>query len=133
VPALGYFDDGDVLEAAPMIRVGVGFGRDRVVGMPAFVDTGSDLCLFPSALTRGMESERGEPMATLEMADGRRVIAPIVYPSVTVGDIRETAVASAILRGAPAILGRSFLNRLDLRIVAARGLVRLQRLRGSRD
>jgi predicted aspartyl protease len=112
-----------------MVRVGVGFGRDRVVVMPAFVDTGSDLCIFPADLVRGLAAEKGEPVVVLEMADGRTVPAPIVYPSVTAGDIRETAVASALLPDAPAILGRSFLNRLDLRVVAMRGLVRLDVVR----
>lgn len=124
--ARGYFDEGQGLAEAPMVRVGVGFGRDRVVGMTAFVDTGSDLCIFPAELTQGLAPEKGEPWVVLEMADGREVPAPVVYPSVTVGDLRETAVASAILPGASAILGRSFLNRIDLRVVAARGLVHLQ-------
>lgn len=131
--ALGFFDEGQGLSPAPMVRVGVGFGRDRVVGMAAFVDTGSDLCVFPAAFTRGLAPEKGEPVVVLELADGRRVAGPLVYPSVTAGDLRETAVASTILPDAPAILGRSFLNRLDLRVVAARGLVRLETVRDSRD
>src|SRR2546422_2885221 len=129
MPAVGFFDDGQGLAAAPMIRVGVGFGRDRLVGMPAFVDTGSDICLSPASRTRGLAADRGEPIVELEMADGRTVFAPLVYPSVTAGDIRESAVASAILPDAPAIIGRSFLNRLDLRIVAPRRLVRLEIVR----
>ncbi len=131
--AFGYFNEGQAIAAAPMIRIGVGFGRDRVVGMPALVDTGSDLCVFPASLAQGLAPERGEPVAILEMADGRTVAAPLVYPSVTAGNLRETEVASAILPGAPAILGRSFLNRLDLRIVATRRLVRLQSVRESQD
>jgi len=133
VQAFGYFDEGQAIAAAPMMRVGVGFGRGRVVGMPALVDTGSDLCVFPASLAQGLAPEKGEPVVILEMADGRTVAAPLVYPSVTTGNIRETEVASAILPDAPAILGRSFLNRLDLRIVATRRLVRLQSVRESQD
>jgi predicted aspartyl protease len=133
VQAFGYFNEGQAIAAAPMIRVGVGFGRDRVVGMPALVDTGSDLCVFPASLAQGLAPEKGEPVVILELADGRTVTAALVYPSVTAGNLRETEVASAILPDAPAILGRSFLNRLDLRIVATRRLVRLQSVRESKD
>lgn len=132
MPVLGFLDEGQGLVAAPMMRVGVGFGRDRVVGMPAIVDTGSDLCVFPAALVGGLAPEKGEPMIILEMGDGRRVPAQLAYPSVTAGDIRETAVASAILPDASPIIGRSFLNRIDLRIVAAHGLVRLGAVRDPR-
>src|SRR5437867_3604185 len=82
-------------------------GRDRVVGMPALVDPGSDLCVFPASLAQGLAPEKGEPVVILEMADGRTVDAPLVYPSITAGNLRETEVASAILPDAPAILGRS--------------------------
>jgi len=132
VQAFGYFNAGHAIAAAPMIRIGVGFGRDRVVGMPALVDTGSDLCVFPASLAQGLAPEKGEPVVILEMADGRTVDAPLVYPSITAGNLRETEVASAILPDAPAILGRSFLNRLDVHLTAAQDLVRLRTLRHSR-
>ena len=69
--AFGYFNVGHVIAAAPMIRIGVGFGRDRVVATPAIVDTGSDLCVFPASLAQGLAPEKGEPVVILEMADGK--------------------------------------------------------------
>ncbi len=130
--ARGFFETAGGLNAAPMLRVGIGFGRGLVVAASALIDTGADVCVFPTSLFPWPVPGRGEPDSVLEMADGTRATAPIRYPSVTAGDIRETAVASAILPDVPPILGRSFLNRFDLRVAASRGLVRLETVRGSR-
>jgi len=124
--ARGCFERGSGLTATPKVRVGVGFGPDRVAGTSALVDTGSDLCLFPASLFPWRISERGEPDVEIEIADGSVFPATLSYPSVTVGDIRETEVASVILPNVPPILGRSFLNRCALRISARHDLVHIR-------
>lgn len=127
--ASGFFSEEHGVTQAPVIRIGVGFGRGQVVGTTAIIDTGSDLCVFPASLFRWEIPARGELEAQLEMADGTLVPAPVRYPSVTAGGIREVAVASVVLPVSPPILGRSFLNRVDLRVAARLGLVRLHTVR----
>ncbi len=124
--ARGFFAGDAGLTPAPKLRVGVGFGRGRVVATSALIDTGADVCVFPASLFPWPVPERTEPGIVLEMADGTQAHAPLLYPSITAGDIRETAVASAILPDVPPIIGRSFLNRLALRITAVRDLVHLR-------
>ena len=131
--ARGFFERGEGLTAAPKVRIGVGFGRDRVVATSALVDTGSDLCIFPPSLFPWRIPDKGEPDVLLEMGDGRTLPASLRYPSVTVVEIREAAVASALLPEAPAILGRSFLNRCAIRVSAPHGLVHLRRVSGPRE
>jgi len=51
----------------------------------------------------------------------------VYYPTVTVGTIRLEGVASAVLPGAEALLGRSFLNECEVFLSARRDVVRLRR------
>jgi len=129
--AQGSYAEGEGITLAPKLRIGIGFGRGSVVGTSALIDTGADVCVFPSSLFRFSLVEKGEPVV-VEIADGTRVASRILYPSITAGDIRETGVASVILPGAVPIVGRSFLNRLAVRLTAAQDLVRLRTLKGSR-
>jgi hypothetical protein len=130
--ARGFFERGTELTSAPKLRVGIGFGRDRVAAATAFVDTGSDLCLFPPSLFPWPLPAVRVPRVLLELADQSVVEASIHFPNITAGDIREPAVPAAILPDAPPILGRSFLNRLALRMAAAQDLVHLRTLRRGR-
>ena len=123
--ARGFYADRGGLAAAPLVRIGIGFGRGSVVGTAALIDTGADVCVFPSTLFRFPLRERGEPDLMVEMADGSRIAARVLYPSITAGEIREREVASVVLPNTVPILGRSFLNRLALRLTAARNFVRL--------
>ncbi len=129
--ARGFYAEDEGVTRAPKVRVGIGFGRGSVVGASALVDTGADVCVFPSSLFRFPLVEKREPDIVVEMADGTRLATRILYPSITAGDIRETGVASVILPVVVPIVGRSFLNRLAVRLVARRGLVHLGTLRGS--
>ena len=129
--ARGFYSDDEGATPAPMVRIGIGFGRGNVVGASALIDTGADVCVFPASLFRFRIREKGEPII-VEMADGTRVSSRILYPSIAAGDIRETGVASVILPDAVPIVGRSFLNRLEVRLTAARDLVRLATFRGAR-
>jgi predicted aspartyl protease len=124
--ARGFYAQRGGLAAAPLVRIGIGFGRGSVVGTAALIDTGADVCVFPSTLFRFPVREKGEPDLVLEMADGSRIPARVVYPSITAGDIREREVASVVLPNTVPILGRSFLNRLAVRLTAALNLVRLE-------
>jgi len=124
--ARGLYAGGEGLTPAPVVRVGIGFGRGNVVGATALIDTGADVCVFPPSLFRFPVAEKGEPDFVVEMADGTTVSTRILYPSITAGDIRETEVASVILPRSVPIVGRSFLNRLAVRLTAARGLVHLR-------
>ncbi len=130
--ARGFYAQGEGITPAPKLRVGVGFGRDNIVGASALVDTGADVCVFPSSLFPFRLAEKREPDIVVEMADGSWVAAPVVYPSITAGDIRELGVASVVLPNATPIIGRSFLNRLAVRLTAASGLVHLKALQDAR-
>jgi len=124
--ARGRFELGEGLTDAPMVRVGIGFGRDRVVSTSAVVDTGADVCVFPSELfpwaLSGVRS--GEILVQSVWGDSRPAI--VYYPAITVGSIRVDGVASVVFAGVEALLGRSFLNRLELRISALKDLVLLR-------
>jgi hypothetical protein len=122
----GFYAEGEGLTPAPLVRIGVGFGQGSVVGTAALIDTGADVCVFPSTLFRFPLREKGEPDLIVEMADGSRVASRVLYPSITAGDIREREVASVVLPDTVPILGRSFLNRTALRLTAARNLVHLR-------
>lgn len=130
--AQGFYAEGEGLTSAPHVRIGVGFGRGNVVGTAALIDTGADVCVFPSSLFPFPLREKGEPDLVVELADGSWISARLLYPSITAGDIREREVASVVLRDAVPILGRSFLNRLAVRLVASRGLVHLAASRPDR-
>ncbi len=130
--ARGFFAQGEGVTRAPKVRIGIGFGRGSVVGTSALIDTGADVCVFPSSLFRFPLVEKREPDIVVEMADGRRVATRILYPSITAGDIRESGVACVILPDAVPIVGRSFLNRLSVRLTALQDLVHLRTIRGSR-
>ena len=130
--ALGFYQSDERVTPAPKVRIGIGFGRGNVVGASALIDTGADVCVFPSSLFRFPLGEKGEPDVVVEMADGTRVATRILYPSITAGDIRETAVPTVILPRSIPIVGRSFLNRLAVRLTAERGLVHLRTLGRSR-
>jgi len=128
--ARGFYAEGEGLTPAPRIRVGIGFGRGYVVGTSALIDTGADVCVFPSSLFRFHIASKGEPDIVVEMADGSQVATRVLYPSVTAGDIREPGVASVILPDAVPIIGRSFLNRMAVRLTAKHDLVRLTTVSG---
>jgi len=130
--ARGFYAEGDGLTLAPKLRVGIGFGRGSVVGASAIVDTGADVCAFPSSVFPFPLSEKREPDIVVEMADGSLVPAQILYPSITAGDIRERGVASVVLPHTVPIVGRSFLNRLAVRLTAQRGVVHLMTLEGPK-
>jgi predicted aspartyl protease len=126
VEARGYYSEREGLYPAPLIRIGVGFGRGSVVGTAALIDTGADVCVFPTHLFRFPLREKGEPELVVELADGSRIAARLLYPSITAGNIREREVASVVLPKTVPTLGRSFLNRLAVHSTAARNLVRLR-------
>ena len=128
--ARGFFERGDELTSAPRLRVAIGFGPDRVAGATALVDTGADICVFPASLFPWPLPGTEAPDVTLTMGDGITLDTTLRFPSITAGDIREIGVPSAVLPGATPILGRSFLNRLALRITAAQGLVHLRTVSG---
>jgi len=130
--ARGSYAEGEGISLAPKLRVGIGFGRGSVVGASALVDTGADVCAFPSSLFPFRLAEKREPDVVLEMADGSWVPSQVLYPSITAGDIRERGIASVILPGGVPILGRTFLNRLAVRLTAQYGLVHLRTLKGLR-
>ncbi len=111
--------------AAPIVHVGVGFGRDRVFATAAVVDTGADVCLFPPELVAGPIPPAPTEPVFVEVADGSRVPTTCHYPAITVGDIRIEGVATVFLDGEP-LLGRSFLNRCEVRLIAQDGLVLLR-------
>jgi predicted aspartyl protease len=112
---------------APVIRIGVGFGRDRVFTTPALVDTGSDVCVFSSELVRWPLPEGPVADMLMETAGGNRFPATCYFPAITVGDIRIEGIATVLLEGAGAILGRSFLNLCEVRLSAQDGRVLLRR------
>ena len=124
--ARGRFERGEGLTVAPMVRVGVGSGRDRVVSTSAVVDIGADVCAFPSELfpwaLSGVRS--GAILVQDVWGDSRPAI--VYYPAITVGTIRVNGVASVVSAGVEALLGRSFLNRVEVRLSAPRNLVLLR-------
>ena len=124
--ASGFYEQGEELTPVPTVRVGVGFGPGKVVAFAAVLDTGSDVCIFPEESFRGMTL--GEPAALLEVRPfgATPFGAPARLPSVTAGDLRETAVISVLVPGADPVIGRSFLNRCRLELDARSGLVRLE-------
>jgi len=95
--ASGFYAEGEGLTPAPFVRIGVGFGRGNVVGTAALIDTGSDVCVFPSSLFRFPLRQAGELDVLVEMVDGSQISARLLYPSITAGDIRERVVASVVL------------------------------------
>ena len=124
--ARGRFEPGEGLTEAPRVRVGIGFGRDRVVSTSAVVDTGADVCVFPSELfPRALSGVRSRAILVQNMWGDRRP-ATVCYPAITVGTIRVNGVASVVFAGVEALLGRSFLNRLEVRLSAPKDLVLLR-------
>ena len=124
--ARGRFERGEGLTDAPRVRVGIGFGRDRVVSTSAVVDTGADICLFPEALFPWPLAGVRSSGMILQSAGGDEQPATVYYPAITVGAIRHLGVASAVLLGAEALLGRSFLNRLEIHLKARADVVVLR-------
>lgn len=124
--ARGGFERGEGLTAAPTVRVGIGFSRNRVASTSAIVDTGAEVCLFPKELFPWTLSGVRSGGMILETAGGDARPITVYYPSITVGTIRLLGVASAVLPGSPSLLGRSFLNRLDIRLAAQKNLVVLR-------
>ncbi len=123
----GRFVRGEGLLPAPRVRAGVGFGRDRVAAASAIVDTGADVCVFPGEiLHRDLSGLRSCEMVLTSVGD-EEYPATVYYPTVTVGTIRVEGVASAVLPGADALLGRSFLNECEVFSSARRDVVRLRR------
>ena len=122
----GRFERGDGLTVIPRVRVGIGFGRDRVASTSAIVDTGADVCVFPEGLfpwTLG--GLRSSEMVLRTLGEEAYPVA-VYYPAITLGTIRLTGVASAVLAGAEALLGRSFLNRCEIRLSAREDVVLLR-------
>lgn len=124
--AHGRFEQGDGLTAAPRVPVGIGFGKDRVASTSAIVDTGADVCVFAKELFPWPLSGVRSTGVFLRTVGGDEQPATICYPAITVGTIRLTGVASAILAGAEALLGRSFLNRCEVALSARRNVVLLR-------
>jgi len=124
--AHGRFERGDGLTPAPRVRVGVGFGKDRVASTSAVVDTGADICLFPEGLFPWPLSGVRSSGMILQSAGGDEHPATVYYPAITVGAIRFLGIASAVLPGAEALLGRSFLNRLEIHLSAREDVLLLR-------
>jgi hypothetical protein len=109
--------------------VGIEFGRDRVAATSAIVDTGADVCIFPEGLFPWPLTGVRSSEMILTSLGGEGYPAAVYYPAITVGTIRLEGVASAVVPGADALLGRSFLNRCEVLLSARRDLVRLRRAR----
>jgi len=124
--AQGFYEQADGLSPAPRLRVAVGFGPGRVVGLTALVDTGSDVCAFPEEAFRGFALEKPPSYFLVRPFDGNPHAAPAYYPAVTAGDIRERHIAAVLRPGIEPLVGRSFLNRCRLELDAASGLVRIE-------
>jgi len=124
--AEGFYEPGETLTPVPKVRIAVGFGPGQVLAFTAVVDTGSDVCIFPAEPFRGIPL--GEPAALLQVSPfgGDSFGAPARLPSISMGDLRETEVASILVPGAEPLLGRSFLNRVRLELEARQGLVRFE-------
>ena len=123
----GRFVRGEGLLPSPRVRVGVAFGSGRVAAASAIVDTGADVCVFPGELLPwDLSGLRSGEMVLTSVGD-EEYPATVYYPTVTVGTIRLEGVASAVLPGAEALLGRSFLNECEVFLSARRDVVRLRR------
>ncbi len=124
--ARGFFDEEGVLHAAPRIRIGISFGRDRVIATPALVDTGSDVCVLPPDIVPWPLPD-GPTMAVIVEGVGREPFPATAYfPTITAGDLRIPGVATVLLPGVEPILGRIFLNACAVHLSAKRQLVRLR-------
>src|SRR2546428_10866840 len=86
--ARGFYSEDEEATPAPMVRIGIGFGRGNAVGASALIDTGADVCVFPASLFRFRSGEKGEPII-VEIADATRVSSRILYPSITAGVLRR--------------------------------------------
>jgi hypothetical protein len=124
--ARGQFERSEGLTDVPRVRVGIGFGRDRVASISAVVDTGADVCVFPSELFPWTLSAVRSGVILVQNVWGDSRPAIVYYPSVTVGTIRVNGVASIVSAGVEALLGRSFLNRMELRLSEQKNLVLLR-------
>ncbi len=131
--ARGFYEREGALTPAPMVRLGFGFGPDRVVATAAVVDTGSDLCVIPKEIVPWPLPESPVLPLLVEGVGGPPFPATATFPSITAGDIRIPYVATLVLAGADAILGRSFLNQCELRLSAERGTVLLRRAERARS
>lgn len=130
--ARGRFERSEGLTVAPSVRVGIGFGRDRVVSTSAVVDTGADVCVFPSGLFPWTLSGVRSSAVLVRSVWGDNRPATVYYPAITVGTIRVNGVASVVLAGMEALLGRSFLNLLELRLSTPQDLVLLRETAAGR-
>jgi len=124
--ARGTYEQREGLTPAPTVRIAVGFGRDRVVALEATVDTGSDICVFPMESLRSVLPGEPETILEIRYLEGDSHNAPAYFPSITLGDLRETRVAVAVIDGGVPVLGRSLLNRLHLELDAGQNLVALK-------
>ena len=123
----GRFARGEGFLPAPYVRVGVGFGKDRVAAASALVDSGADVCLFPAELLPWALSGLSSTEMVLTPAEYETYPVTVYYPSLTVGTIRMEGVACAVLPGADPLLGRSFLNECEVLLSAREDVVRLRR------
>jgi predicted aspartyl protease len=123
----GRYARGEGLLPAPYVRVGVGFGKDRVAAASALVDTGADVCLFPAELLPWALSGLSSAEMVLTPVGDETYPVTVYYPTVTVGTIRVEGVACAVLPGVDPLLGRSFLNHCEVLLSAPKDVVRLRR------
>src|SRR3972149_4748924 len=109
--AQGVYEQADGLSPAPRLRVAVGFGPGRVVGLTALVDTGSDVCAFPEEAFRGFALEKPPSYFLVRPFDGNPHAAPAYYPAVTAGGNREGDIAPGPRPGNRPPVGGGLLER----------------------
>ena len=82
--------------------------------MKFLLDSGADLVTIPRSLAARLVSEDFISYATFVTADGSKHKSPIVrLRSLTVGGITLANVECVISGGSDALLGQSFLKKLD--------------------
>jgi aspartyl protease family protein len=89
------------------------------VSAPFLVDTGASVVTLPDSLARraGIDLERATPV-TISTANGRARAYRVVLNSVKVGSLAAHLVEAVVVEDAKlpfALLGMSFLNRMDMR------------------
>ena len=124
--ASGFWEASEGRVPAPRLRVGLGFGPGRLAAFEALVDSGSDVCVFPTVVTPEPGSQ---PVAFLELAGltGDPVNVPTYRGTITAGDIREIDIDVVLLQGAEPLLGRSFLNRCRVTLDAPARVVTVEK------